>query len=195
MYVAKGSEYLPEITIDTLYSAYKNESDGKSKIRLQCAILRKKGKSQPNIAEITGLPQTTVSGILNRFVSRGIKASKAIPQNGQPKRLTSKQEKNLKTILSKSPEKVGIPFTIWTTKVVQYLLRKKFGVRYVIRHVNRLLKKLGFTMQKARPQHRLANQELQAKHKKKFDEEFATLGPVDMRSYFWTKVHSASNHM
>src|SRR4030067_3401366 len=100
---------------------------------------------------------------------------------------------NLKRIVSQSPEKQGLPFKIWTTKLVQYIIQQFFNITYVKMQVHRLLKLMGLSMQKARPEHIKANKKLQAEFKKNFDEELRSLGNVDMRSYFWTKAHSSLN--
>lgn len=190
MYVKKGSEFLLNFSIGQIDKKYNEEKNAKAKIRLQCALLRKKGKSQPYISEVTSLSITTISDILRRFEKRGIDGCYAIKQKGQPKKLTSVQRTKLKRIVSKSPLKSGLPYAIWTTKLVQYIIHKEFKVDYVAMQVHRLLKSMKITLQKARPEHIKANKKLQAQFKKNFGEESKFLGSLDMRSYFWTKAHS-----
>lgn len=193
MFVEKGELFLAGVSLERLERLYAVEKHAKAKIRLQCAVLRKKGHSQPFIAEVTGKPVTTVSDILRRFEKKGVKGCYAIKQKGQPKKLSLIQRVKLRRIVSRSPTEEGLPFTIWTTKLVQYIIHKKFGTDYVFMQVYRLLKTMGLTLQKARPEHLKANKKLQAKFKKKFDGELNSLGNLDMRSYFWTKAHSNSN--
>jgi len=193
MFVKKGNAFLADVSVEKLEGLYSKELNAKAKTRLQCAVLRKKAKSQPFIADITGLPVTTVSDILRRFEKRGIKGCYAIKQKGQPKKLSVVQRLKLKKIVSKSPLEQGLPFKIWTTKLVKYILHKMFGVEYVVMQVHRLLKSMGLSLQKPRPEHLKANKKLQAKFKKNFSDELKSLGPVDMRSYFWTSQHSNSN--
>jgi transposase len=194
MFVKKGDAFLVSISLKELEDAYSAEKNAKAKLRLQCAILRKKGKSQPFIAEVTGTPVTTVSDILRRFETRGVSGSHAIKQQGQPPKLSQIQRAKLKRVVSKSPTKEGLPFKIWTTKLVQHIIYKMFNVEYVVMQVHRLLKSMGLSLQKARPEHIKANKQLQADFKKNFDEELQSLGNMDMRSYFWTKQRSNSNH-
>jgi len=194
MFVQRGETFLSGISLTQLEHLYAQEKQAKAKTRLQCAVLRKKGERQPFIAEVTGLPVTTVSGILRRFEERGIIASQAIKQQGQPRKLSSRQRVQLKEMLSGSPKKQGLPFVVWTTKLVQYFLHRKFGVSYVMRQVQRIMKSLGFSMQKPRPHHLKANKRLQAQFKKNCGKDFDGLGRLDMRSSFWTKARSTSNH-
>jgi len=193
MFVKKGAVFLPGVSLETIEDRYERELHPKAKIRLQCAVLRKKGKHLPFISEVTGKPVQTVSGILRRFEKRGIDGCYAIKQKGQPRKLSFQQRAKLKRIVSQSPEKAGLPSKIWTTKMVRYILNKLFHVDYVVMQIHRLLASMGLSLQKARPEHIKANKKLQAEFKKNFDEELKSLGSVDTRSYFWTKQHSSSN--
>ena len=194
MQVQKGYSFLKNISVKQLEDKYENEKNVKAKIRLQCALLRKKGKSQPYISEVTGLPITTISDILRRFEKRGINGCYAIKQNGQPTKLSLMQRVKLKRIILNSPLKSGLPFVIWTTKLVLYITNKLFKVEYTLRQITNILKSMGLTLQKARPEHIKTNKKLQAEFKKNFGEELKFLEKVDMRSYFWTRALSSSSH-
>ena len=182
MFVTKGNGFLPNVSLDKIEEKYTQEKNVKAKIRLQCAILRKKGKSQPYLSEVTGLPVTTISGILRRFEKRGIDGCYAIKQKGQPKKLSLQERVKLKKILSKSPEKQGLPFVVWTIKLVKYFLKHNFKIEYVTMQVHRIIKELHLSLQKPRPEHIKANKKLQAQFKKKFGEELKNLCRQDMRS-------------
>ena len=190
MFVKKGVAFLWGVDLKQLEATYASETHAKSKLRLQCAVLRKKGRSQPFISEVTGLSVTTVSDILRRFEQRGIGGCHAIRQKGQVSKLKPVQRLQLKRALSKSPEMQGLPFVIWTTKLVQYFIEKKFRVIYVLRHIRDLVASLGLSLQVPRPEHIKANKKLQAQFKKNFDDKLRNLCEQDMRSSFWTKASS-----
>jgi len=194
MFVKKGNDFLSEISIKKLEKIYNQEKNAKSKIRLQCAILRKEGKTLEDIAYVTRKPKTTISDILNRFEQRGIIAKDAIKQKGQPKKLTDLQHKKIKKMLEKKPIEKGFPFVVWTTKLVSYAIKKIFRVVYSLRQIRNLLKKLKFSLQKQRPENIKANKKLQRQFKKNFDEELENLIQTDMRSSFWMKAHSNLSH-
>ena len=188
MFVTKGNGFLPNVSLEKIEERYTQEKNAKAKIRLQCAILRKKGKSQPYLSEVTGLPVTTISGILRRFEKRGLDGCYAIKQKGQPKKLSSRERAKLKNILGKSPEKQGLPFVVWTIKLVKYFLKHQFKTEYVTMQVHRIIKELNLSLQKPRPEHIKANKKLQAQFKKNFDEELKSLCRQDMRSPILTKA-------
>ena len=188
MYVAKGSSFLIKFSLAELEIKYNAEQNAKAKIRLQCAVLRKKGKNIPFISEVVGKRESTVSDILGRFEERGINGCYAIKQKGQPLKLSIAQRLKLKKILSKSPQERGLPFVVWTTKLIKYYIKHNFNKDIVERQAQRIVKSFEMSIQKPRPEHIKTNKRLQAEFKKNFDEELRNLCKMDMRSPFWTKA-------
>lgn len=188
MYVKKGNEFLPNISLEKLEEKYNQETNAKSKIRLQCAVLRKKGKTIPFISGVVGKRESTVSDILRRFEKKGITGCYAIKQKGQPKKLSPLERVKLKKILNKPPEKQGLPFVVWTIKLVKYFIKHQFKIDYVTMQIHRIIKELNLSLQKPRPEHIKANKKLQAEFKKNFDEELRNLCKQDMRSPILTKA-------
>lgn len=188
MYVKKGSEFLTNVSLVKLEEKYNSEVNAKAKIRLQCAVLRKKGRNLSFIASVIGKRESTISDILRRFEKKGIVGCYAIKQKGQPKKLSMKERLRLKRILSKSPEKQGLPFVVWTIKLTKYFIKHQFKTEYVTMQVHRIIKELNLSLQKPRPEHLKANKKLQAEFKKNFDEELKNLCEQDMRSPILTKA-------
>ena len=188
MYVARGNQFLPKILLTDLEEKYSYEAKAKAQIRLQCAVLRKKGKSIPFISGVVGKRESTVSDILRRFVKRGIAGCYAIKQKGQPPKLTPLERIRLKKALSKSPQVRGLPFVTWTTKLVSYFIKHEFRKEMVNRQVQRIVQSFNMSIQKPRPEHIKANKKLQAEFKKNFGEELKNLCRQDMRSPFWMKA-------
>ncbi len=148
----KGDQFLPKIEMNRLQSLYSEEERTKPKIRLLCAIHRKKGESIDEIANETNLKRRTVHSIIHRFNERGIDAKDSIKQQGRPAFLTMRQRKNLvKQLEKRGPH--GNQEGLWTTKEVRDHIRKKYRVNYTSVHVWELLQALGFSMQRPRPRH------------------------------------------
>jgi len=190
MFVGRGVDFLSGVSVERLESRHSSESNAKAKARLQVAVLRKKGEGQPFIARVTGLPMTTVSSILWRFEARGLDGCYAIKQTGQPRKMGDRQRKRLLDALSGSPENHGLPFVVWTTKLIRYFIEKRFKVSYTLRQVHNIVVGLGFSLQKPRPEHIKANKALQRAFKKNSDERLRDLQAQDMRSSFWTRQSS-----
>lgn len=190
MYVRKGNEFLPSVSLVKLEEKYNQEMNAKAKIRLQCAVLRKKEKNLSFIAGVVGKRESTVSDILRRFERKGVEGCYAIKQKGQPKKLSPVERLKLKKILSKSPQEQGLPFVVWTIKLVRYFIRHQFKIEYVTMQIHRIIKELNLSLQKPRPEHLKANKKLQAEFKKNFDGELENLCRQDMRSPILMKASS-----
>lgn len=147
----KGEEFLPKTTLRELETRYADETKPKPKIRLLCAIHRKKGASIDEISEVTDLKRRTVHAILHRFHERGINGKDSIKQTGRPAFLTLEERKELVKQLEKGPP--GNKTTLWSTKEVKAYIKKRYGIDYTPMHVWELLRALGFTLQRPRPRH------------------------------------------
>jgi transposase len=161
----KGEDFLPNTTLQELEKLYATEKRAKPKIRLLCAIHRKKGASIDDIAQITYLKRATVHSILRRFQERGISGKDAIKQTGRPPFLTLKQRKDLVRRLEKGPP--GNRTGLWSTKEVKAYIKEKYGIQYTTVHVWELLKALGFSLQRPRPRHNKAPDEEELERFKK----------------------------
>ena len=93
--------------------------------------------------------------------------------------------------MNENPEKEGIPFVIWTASLVQYVIHKLFNVLYKLRNVEYLVKELGFSLQKPRPENRKANKKLQEKFKVELKKKFNITLNLDSRSFVLAK-HTSS---
>lgn len=189
--VPKGEKFLGYYNIVDLEKLYKNEKNGKAKTRLHAVILRKKNKNLEEISSIVGYPLTTVGDWLRRINKEGIGRIYSKKQNGRPTKFTKKEEEEIKEILKMSPERQGLPFRVWTTKLLLYFIETKYSILYTLRNIEKLVKKLGFSIKKARPEHKKANKKLQEEFKKKFRQKFNQEFMMDSRSFVLTKSTSA----
>ena len=189
-YVPKGSEYLPERSIEDLVTIYRREKDSKASIRLLCAIHRKNGKSIPEIAEILIIPVSTVSDHLRRLLQD---FSRLYDKRNQqrPSKLTSKQHQQLIKALKKPPIQSGLPGIVWTTKMVQYYIQHNFGKNFTVHGVRKLLYRENFALLKPRPYHAKGDSKQQEDFKKNYPKELHDICEMDMRSSFWTSQDSS----
>ena len=187
----KGHGFLSNYTKKELKNIYKVEKNPKAKVRLLAAICRKEGKTLRDIGELVEYPFTTVRDWLVRMHKNGLGGRYNAKKTGKPPRLTKRQLTKLDKILSASPEKQGLPFVIWTTKLVQYLIVKLFDVKYVLRHVWLLVKKLGYNLKVPRQENRKANKKAQEKFKKELKKKYNITLNLDSRSFVLTKPTSS----
>src|SRR5229473_3000948 len=70
------------------------------------------------------------------------------PIPGPRPKLSEAQRAELADLLDRGAEAAGFVGEFWTTKRIAALIRRRFGVRYHPAHVSRLVRWLGFSVQK-----------------------------------------------
>lgn len=181
-WIKKRDAFLPDISKEELKKLYNKEKNAKAKLRLLAAMQRKEGKTLDDIAYSLQKPKTTIHDWLQRLENKNLSTLYDIKQSGKPARITKSQEKEIERILSSSPQKQELPFVLWTTNLVQYIILKKFNVEFKVRQVRNIIQKINFTLQVPRPEHRKANREAQEKFKVELKKKFNITLNLDSRS-------------
>ena len=181
-WIKKGDIFLQDISKEELKKLYRNEKKAKAKLRLLAAIQRKEGKTLEDISSYLQKPKTTIHDWLQRFEDKGLKNLYDVKQPGKPPRLSENQLKELEAILDEPPLKQGMPFVLWITNLVQYIILKKFNKKFEVRQIRNIVKKINFTLQIPRQEHRKANKKLQEEIKKNLKQKFNITLNLDSRS-------------
>lgn len=190
-WIKKSNQFLPDISKEKLKELYDKEKNGKVKLRLLAAIQRKEGKTLDEIAYSLQKPKTTIHDWLQRIENEEIKGCYDIKQKGNKSKLTLQQREELGKMLDESPQNQEIPFKLWTTKLVQYIINKNYGISYTQSAIWKLTKKLHFSLKVPRPQHPKANKKAQEAFKKKLKQKFNITLNLDSRSFVLTKRTSS----
>lgn len=183
-WIKKGEEFLPKYDLEELKKLYRKERNGKAKLRLLAAVNRKEGKTLDDISQSLQIPKTTVHDWLSKLEKKGLEGIFDVKRPGRPSKLSMKQKNELKKVLSGSPEKQDIPFKVWTTSLVQYVIHKLFNVTYKPRNVRYLIKKLGFTLKVPRSRNKKASAKAQEEFKKKLKLKYSITLNLDLRYSF-----------
>ena len=107
------------------------------------------GQTQSQIAAAYGIHQSNVSRILAMYEANGRQLP--LPRGSTASKkpaLSEADELKLKAIMNQSPLKEGYPTEGWDRKRVQEIIHKYFGVTYHISHLSKILRRIGFTLQK-----------------------------------------------
>lgn len=117
--------------------------------RLRGWELHKQGWSQQRIAGALGVTQGAVSRWLKAATLEGGPQAllRRLPPGGTP-RLTAEQLEQVGEWVRQGAVAQGLWGEVWTRERVGKLIEHRFGVKYHPSHVGRLLKKLGFSLQK-----------------------------------------------
>ena len=127
--------------------------------------LRKAGKTCVEVGKILGISKGTVSYWDRRFKETSCLTDKPRPGRPTPlteKRLQEMKEKIKETILEQN-DRAGL-----SAKEILVFIKKETGKTYTIRHVERLLHKMGFSLVTPRVHHIRKNEKSQETFREQF---------------------------
>ncbi len=114
------------------------------------AVRRVRERERPSdVMRSYGLCRTTIYRWLRAARRGGQQALKARTAPGPTRKLTARQRQQVfRWINGKDPRQYGFDFGLWTRKIVQALIREKFGRDVGVTAIGRLLAELEITPQK-----------------------------------------------
>ena len=133
--------------------------------------LRKEGKTCVEVGKILGICKGTVSYWDRRFQETGCLKDKSRPGRPTPlteKRLQEMKKKIKETILEKN-DRAGL-----SSKEILVFIEKETGKTYTVRHVERLLHKMGFSLITPRVNHIRKDKKSQEKFREGFKKNYKT---------------------
>jgi transposase len=143
--------------VEFLKKKYKKEKNAKVKERILMLIYTFQGESSRSVGDRIQCDQKLVIYWKKRYLSEGLEGLITRPKSGKPRKISRRQESNLKRIFSKeNPDKP------WTTKRAYSLIEEKTGVNYSQRQVTRILNRWNFGLTSGRPiyWHRASEEEI-----------------------------------
>jgi len=191
VWIKKRDRFLVNISLLELNKMYNSEKNAKAKLRLLAALKRKQGNTLEEISSSLQKPKTTIHDWLKRLEDNGVEKRYDIKQSGKPPKLTKQQLGELEKVLDDSPQKQGLPFVLWTTKLVQYIIIKLFDVKYELWNIWKIVQTLHFSLKVPRPENRNTNKKLQEKFKVELKKKFNITLNLDSRSFVLMK-HTSS---
>ena len=120
-------------------------------IRLMAVERVREGEAPSAVIASYGFSRTTIYKWLTAAArpGLGVRALKARPAPGRPRRLTARQEWQVfRWINGKDPRQYGLDFGLWSRAVVADLIERKFAIRLGLTAIGALLAKLDLTPQK-----------------------------------------------
>lgn len=105
-------------------------------------------KTQIQIARELGVTPAAISQWRKAFNQNGDQSLKAKPHPGPGRSISPQDIKELKQLLLKNPQEFGFTRIGWTTAMIAEMIENEFGVSYHPDHVGKLLRAIGFSVQK-----------------------------------------------
>jgi transposase len=116
--------------------------------RRRAVDLVKDGVGPTEAALIVGADRRTVQRWARRYEAGGSEALNSKPHPGGECRLEVRQRQRLTRLLLQGAQANGFSTDLWTGPRVNRVIRREFRVRYHDDHIVRLLRSLGWTLQR-----------------------------------------------
>lgn len=138
----------------------RRDFDGLRERRLKAASLFARGRTQAEVARLLGVSRMTASRWEHAWKEAGKQALQGAGRAGRLPRLSTQELKVVEAALVEGPQSHGYATELWTLPRVAEVIRKTTGVRYHPGHVWRVLRGLGWSLQ--RPARRARERDEQA---------------------------------
>ena len=117
--------------------------------RMRAMRLLREDRPPVEVARMVGIDRRrNVRRWKAAYRKRGEEALRAKPAPGRPPKLDVEARKRLERALLEGARAAGFPTELWTCPRVAELIERRFGVRYHVDHIGRLLRALGWTPEK-----------------------------------------------
>jgi len=130
------------------------EADGAYRVarRLHAILLSHQEHTSGDIARLLEAPRSRVSLWLQQYQTYGWEALLEGHRSGRPKELSDAQLSRLDDLIDSGPVAYGFPSGVWTSPMIARVIAEEFAVEYHPGHVRKVLKALGFSVQRPRRQ-------------------------------------------
>ncbi len=131
--------------------------------RLHAVILSIEKHTSGDIANILKVNRTNVPVWINNWNNHGADGLLEGHRSGRKSSLEDEEKERLGDIIESGPVAYGLNTGVWTSKIITQVIKEEFSIRFHPGHVRKLLKKIGFSVQ--RPTYKLINADPKKKNK------------------------------
>ena len=116
--------------------------------RQRAIALLQDGRPPVEVARLVRVDRRSVRRWNAAHRQQGVAGVAARPVPGRPSKLTARHRARLEALLLRGAEASGFASDLWTCPRVAQVIRQRFGIRYHVDHIGRLLRALGWTPQR-----------------------------------------------
>jgi len=117
-------------------------------LRIQGILMSLDGHTTGEIADHLKVHRSTVPLWIDQWNRHGKEGLLEGHRSGRPTALSQKDRERLCDILDSGPVAYGLETGIWTSPLVRQVIEEEFGQRYHAGHVRKLLRHLGYSVQR-----------------------------------------------
>jgi len=138
---------------DDLRRLARRERDGRAAARLYAIANALDGMSRGEAARLAGMERQALRDAVVRYNAEGLGGLPDRPKGRPPRRLTVDEEAALAAAILRGPDPERDGVCAWTRADLCRWMDAQFGKTYHPSSLTRVLRRLGFSRQKARPAH------------------------------------------
>lgn len=135
-----------EMTRENLLQAAEEIPGAWEGLRIAAYLLLLSGWKSTEVAKLFEVTRWAVVKWIKKANEGGIQAIEDSPRTGRPSQFDNALKKELEDALTKSPKEFGIPRVRWDGKVFVEYIWRFYKKRITIRHAQRLIRELGFSL-------------------------------------------------
>lgn len=113
-------------------------------------------------AKAAGLERQALGDAIKRYNAEGVAGLEDRPRSGRPRKLGAAAEASLAALIIAGPDPETDGVSAFTLDDLCLLVETRFNQSYTDRGMSRVIKRLGFSRQKARPHHPKKDEAAQA---------------------------------
>ena len=117
-------------------------------LRIQGIILSLEKHSVADIGNLLKIHRSSVHSWITAWNAHGEEGLLEGHRSGRPPKLTANALLRLDDIVDSGPVTYGLETGVWTSPIIARVIEEEFGVIYHPGHVRKILKQLGFSVQR-----------------------------------------------
>lgn len=152
---------------DELRRLARRERDGRAAARLYAIAAALEGVNRAEAARLAGMDRQALRDAVVRYNAEGVAGLHDRPKGRPPRRLTEGEEATLAAVILKGPDPERDGTCAWTRAELCRWITDHFGKTVHPSSLSRVLARMGFSRQKARPVHPHRDVRAQARFQKR----------------------------
>jgi transposase len=150
---AHGLEICSTLSAQELRRLARGGSNRRASLRMLAIANALEGLARAEAARLAGMSGQALCDAIKRYNAEGLEGLYDRPKPGRPRRLDDRQEGELGEIVLAGPDVEQEGMSAYTREDLARIVREKWRVSYHPGSMGRVLRRLGFSRQKARPSH------------------------------------------
>lgn len=145
----------------------RRERDGRAAARMYAIAHALEGISRAEAARLAGMDHQALRDAVVRYNAEGVAGLHDRPKGRPPRRLSEGEEATLAAVILRGPDPERDDVCAWTRAALCQWMAAHFGKSFHPASLSRVLRRMDFSYQKARPVHPRADARAQTRFKKR----------------------------